>query len=262
MKKIIAALLVAALTLTMFAACSKKAEESPSAPTTQYGGEKLPEFPVNKGVKEYKNADGEVVYKVDYNVPFIEEETYGKYSADVINKLITDDFLNETFASVEARAETEKLSANGPSDIKISHEIKYRSDNLLSVVFTTAYSSQYQIVEARTFNLKDGTALNAEQLFAKDIDGTKANLMDYFKGIYANIIKDVDLTPEQIEEKLETEFYSINFYITDSYISFIYNESDFKDGVGLGAGIYEFIGDWNSLASIGFVPNPEDIFAE
>lgn len=261
MKKIIAAILALTLIFTLFAACKK--EEAPEdASTTAFGGEKLPEMALNKGVKEFKNADGKVVYKVDYNVPLLTEENCSQFSAESINSLITETYLDTAFKFAEINVQNVRAEETEARLITVTHEIKYRSDNLLSIVFKTAYSKSGQpITQARTFNLADGTVLNVEDLYLKSISQTKAKLIDYIKEESKHSFAEEALTEEQLA-KFDTAFDPLNYYITDTSIVFMFDKSSIVEGLGANAGIYEFTLNWSSASAFDLLANPEEIFTE
>ena len=266
MKKIIAALMVAVLTLTMFAACSKNTE-APAETTTQYAGPRQPDFPNKKETKEFKNESGKVVYQVEYSVPVLSGENYSEAAAAIFNNYIDQTLLAPVFKFAEDNVKNVRENETEPRIIKISYEIKYLSDNILSVVFSTSYSSQNSILNAKTFNLNEGTVINAEEFFGSDREATKKAVLDYFLDDATRLItKTEDMTAEQIEtlaaEKLAADYDPANIYITDSYIAFVCNKSKFADGAGAGAGIHEFVLDWNTGYVLGALSNPEDLFAE
>ena len=267
MKKIIATLMIAVLTLTMFAACGKNGDDSSAEPTTQYGGVKLPEFPSKKETKEFKNESGKVVYKVEYKVPELKAEDTSEAAAAIFNNYIDVTFLQPVLAFAENNVKNVRENETEPRTIKVSYEIKYRSENILSVVFSTAYSSKNQIVSAKTFNLNEGTVINAEEFFTQDKDATKKAVLEYFLPDAKNLVVATDgMTNKEKEalaaEKLSAAYDPTNFFITDSYIAFVCNKTSFADGVGAGAGIHEFIIDWNTASALEALPNPEDLFSK
>ena len=92
-------------------------------------------------------------------------------------------------------------------------------------------------------------------------------MLEYFLPEAMNLVTETeDMTADQKEalakEKLAAAYDPANIYITDSYIAFVSNKAKFADGAGAGAGIYEFIIDWNTAHAIGAISNPEEIFAE
>lgn len=269
MKKIIAALLIATLTLTMFAACGNKKDEGETE-TTKYGlapshnGEVVKpyaKFDSNStGVKEFKNADGKVVYKVEYNVPWL-DDSFSEEAKIQFNNYIQTEFLDKAFGDAERNVQNVRPTETEPRTIKISYEPIYRLDNVLSVAISTSYSSQSTISVYRTFNLNNGFVLHAEEFFTKSIEETKA-------GIFETLLSEAaTLLPENSEmsaedknalaaEKLASEFDSASFYITDSYIAFVYYISAFKDGVGHGAGTHEFILNLSTCSYLGISNDP------
>ena len=263
MKKIIATLMVAVLTLTMFAACGVKDNKTPVAPTV--AGSKAPEFPSKTETKEFKNESGKVVYKVEYKVPELSGESYSEATAAIFNNYIDQTYLQPVFSFAENNVKNVRDTETEPRTIKISYEIKYMSDNILSVVFSTAYSSQNSILDAKTFNLVEGTVINAEEFYDGDKEAAKTAVLKYFLDDALKLIDTTDMTAEKAKElaaeKLAAAYDPSNIYITDSYIAFVCNKTKFADGVGAGAGIHEFILYWNSAPSINVIPNPEDIFA-
>ena len=267
MKKIIATLMVAVLTLTMFTACGKKERNPDADSTTLNSGLRQPDFPSRKETKEFKNESGKVVYKVEYNVPELKGEKYSEASAAMFNNYIDQTILAPAFDFAKINVKNVRDSETEPRTIKISYEIKYLSDTMLSVVFSTAYSSQNKFLNAKTFNLIEGTVINAEEFFGADRDATRAAVLEYFLPDAMNLVKKTeDMTAEQKEdiakEKLAAAYDPANIYITDSYIAFVSNKSKFADGAGVGAGIHEFILDWNTGHVLGTIANPEEIFAE
>lgn len=267
MKKIIAALMVAVLTLTMFAACGKKDDEAAKEPSTQGYAAKQPEFPSKAATKEFKNESGKVVYKVEYKVPELKGEKYSEATAAIFNNYVEQNFLKPAFDFAEINVKNVREDETEPRTIKISYEIKYMSDTILSVVFSTAYSSQTNMLDAKTFNLVEGTVINGEEFFGSDIEATRKAVLEYFLPYAINLVaEDPDMTGKEKEalaaEKLAAAYDPSNVYITDSYVAFVCNKSKFADGVGAGAGIHEFILDWNTANSLGALSNPEDIFAK
>ena len=71
MKKIIAVLMVAVLTLTMFAACGKKDDDSAKKSSTTGYVAKQPEFPSKTGTKEFKNESGKITPGSNSFVPSV-----------------------------------------------------------------------------------------------------------------------------------------------------------------------------------------------
>lgn len=260
MKKIIAAILVLTLSFTMFAACKKDENPDAASTTAAFGGEKLPEMALNKGVKEFKNADGKVVYKVEYSVPKLTTENCSAFSAENINGLITEAYLDVAFTFAQNNVQNVRAEETEPRIITISHEIKYRSDNLLSVIFKTAYSkSGTPVIQARTFNLAEGTVLNVEELYLKSISQTKAKLLDHIKKEAKYSLTEDALTDEQLA-KFETAFDPINFYITDTSLVFMFDKSSVVAGLGANAGIYEIALNWSSVSAFDLISNPEELF--
>lgn len=264
MKKIIIAVLIATLTLSMFAACGTKPEES--AATTSAGdaaSKNELEVPSKSGVEEFKNAEGKVVYKVEYTVPWL-DETYSKEAQTQFNNLIESEFLNSAFADAERNVENVRDTETEPRTIKVSFKPVYKLDNILSLVISTAHSSASSIDVYRTFNLDNGFALHVEEFFTGDVEETKQGIFDaLLEQALPLIPENSEMTSEErsalAAEKLVSGFNSANFYITDSYVAFVYYLSAFKDGVGKGAGTHEFVLDLNTYAYLGISNNPEEV---
>lgn len=262
MKKIIIALLIATLTLSMFAACGAKPEEtSTTAVETTEKNELV--VPSKSGVEEFKNAEGKVAYKVEYTVPWL-DETYSKEAQTQFNNLIQSEFLNSAFDDAERNVENVRDTETEPRTIKVSFKPVYKMDNILSLVISTAHSSSSSIDVYRTFNLDNGFALHVEEFFTGDVEETKKGIFDaLLEQAIPLIPEDSEMTAEErsalAAEKLAAGFNSADFYITDSYVAFVYYLSSFKDGVGNGAGTHEFVLDLNTYAYLGISNNPEEV---
>lgn len=262
MKKIITALLIAALTLTMFAACGNKNTEETAettATTAQDDGiRSLAEFPTTtQGVKEFKNEAGKVVYKVEYDIPWL-DDTYSEEAQVQFNNYIQVQFLDAAYGFAESNVNNVRDNETEPRVIKISHKGIYRMDNIMSVVISTAYSSSSSVDVYRTFDLNTGFVLHAEQFFTGNVEETKKALFDCLLPDAINLIpEDSEVTAEEREalaaEKLAAGFESASFYITDIEIGFIYNLSAFQDGVGAGAGTHAFVLDLNTYSYLGII---------
>lgn len=267
MKKIIAVLMVAVLTLTMFAACGKKDDDSAKKSSTTGYVAKQPEFPSKTGTKEFKNESGKIVYKVEYKVPELKGEKYSEATAAIFNNYIEQTYIKPALDFAEINVKNVRENETEPRVIKISYEIKYLSDNILSVVFSTAYSSQSKMLDAKTFNLVEGTVINGEEFFGNDTETVRKAVLEYFLPQAINLIAETsDMTDKEIKElaaeKLAKAYDPANIYIRDSYIAFVCNKAKFAEGVGAGAGVHEFILDWNTANTLGALSNPEDIFAK
>lgn len=267
MKKIIAALMVAVLTLTTFAACSKKDGDVSAETATQGYVAKQPDFPSKEGTKDFSNESGKVVYQVKYKVPELSGEKYSEATAAIFNNYIEQNFLKPVFDFAEINVKNVRENETEPRKIEISYEIKYLSDNILSVVFSTAYSSQNKMLNAKTFNLVEGTVINGEEFFGNDKETVRKAVLEYFLPYATDlIVRTDDMTDEEVEtlaaEKLAEAYEPANIYIRDSYIAFVCNKAKFAEGVGAGAGVHEFILDWNTANTLGALSNPEDIFAK
>lgn len=268
MKKIIAAVLIATLTLTLFAACGNK--KSDETETTKYGlapnhnGEPVKpyaEFDSNlTDAKEFKNADGKVVYKVEYDVPWL-DDTYSEEAKTQFNNYIQAEFIDTALAFAENNVKNVRPDETEPRTIKISYEPVYKLDNVLSVVISTAYSAQSSINVYRTFNLDNGFVLHAEEFFTENVEETKEAIFDTLLPEAAALLpEDSKVSAEEknalAAEKLAAGFDSASFYITDSYIAFIYNISAFSEGMGAGAGTHEFILDMTTCSNLGITNDP------
>lgn len=260
MKKIFAALLVASLTLTMFSACGdKKSTESTTETTASGSGviENRLEFTSNSGSKEFTDADGKVVFKVEYEVPWL-DDSYSEEAKIQFNNYIQATFLDDAFTHAEENVKNVRPDETEPRKIKISYEPLYRMDNILSVVISTSYSSNSDnaIDFYRTFNLNNGEVLAAEAFFTNDINETKEGIFEIFLPEAIGLIsEDSEMSSKEREtlaaEKLKSNFESSSFYITDSYIAFVYNVSDFQEGMGMGAGTHEFVIDLTTYSYLG-----------
>lgn len=259
MKKIITALLIAALTLTMFAACgNKEAETVTEASTVAQNNGSLPvvDFPSTiQGVKEFKNEAGKVVYKVEYDIPWL-DSSYSEEAQVQFNNYIQVQFLDAAYGFAESNVKNVRADEAEPRVIKISHKGIYRMDNIMSVVLSTAYSSNSTVDVYRTFDLNTGFVLHAEEFFTGNVEETKKALFEVLSADAVNLLSVSEELSQTEKEALATEklaagFESSNFYVTDSYIAFIYNISDFKEGMSASAGTHEFIIDLNSYSYLG-----------
>lgn len=266
MKKIISALLIAALTLTLFAACGNKKTSEDNYEKAPSGGGIIGnrlEFTSNSGAKEFSDANGKVVYKVEYNVPWL-DDTYSEEAKIQFNNYIQTEFLDKAFSDAERNVKNVRPEETEPRTIKISYEPLYRMDNVLSVVISTAYSSQSSIDVYRTFNLDNGNVLHAEEFFTDNVEKTKQEIFKYLLPEAINLLpEDSEVSAEERKadaaERLAAGFDSASFYITDSYIAFVYYVSAFKDGVGYGAGTHEFVLDLTTYSYLGISNDPETL---
>ncbi len=264
MKKIISALLIAALMLATFAACGNKPDDDAKETTASVNtvGIKL-EFNANSGKKEFKNTDGKVVYKVEYSVPWL-DKTYSEEAQVQFNNYVQTEFLDAAFNFAENNVKNVKPDEKDPRTIKISFEPLYKMDTVFSVKISTAYSSQSSIDVYRTFNLKNGFVLHAEEFFTQDVEETKKSIFEALAPEAASLLReDKEMSSKEKEalalEKLAAGFESASFYITDSYIAFVYNVSDFQEGMGASAGTHEFILDLTTYSYLGISNNPEEV---
>lgn len=255
MKKIIAIIMILALSLTLFASC--KSDE------TNGGGNEvdnsLPVIKVSDGVKEFKNDEGKVAYKVSYSVPEFTAENCEQHIADLLNKYVTEFYLDKAFDFAEINVKNFRAEETNPREIKVSHEIKYHSDYIASVVFTTSYSKNSNIIEARTFNLTEGTVMNIEEYFLINKPDAQAALMAQLKDNTKYTFTDTEL-PEEKLNNLETNFDPINFWVDGIGITFVYNKTDITPGLGATAGIFEIPVDWSTAGGIGLAFSPDYMF--
>lgn len=266
MKKIITALLIAAFTLTMFAACDNKETENSTETTTAVQNEYTVSFPPTaKGVKEFKNDAGKVVYKVEYDVPWL-DNTYSEEAQVQFNNYIQVQFLDMAYGFAESNVNNVRDNETEPRVIKISHEYIYRMDSLMSVSISTAYSSNSSVDVYRTFDLNTGFVLHAEELFTGNVEETKKALFECLLPDAVNLIpENPEMTAEEREalaaEKLAAGFESANFYVTDIEIGFVYNLSAFQEGIGAGAGTHTFVLDLNTYSYLGITNTLENAAA-
>ncbi len=261
MKKIISAVLVAVLMLTTFAACGNKNSDDKKDTKPQVAAPF--EFISKSGKKDFTNADGKVVYKVEYNVPWL-DDTYSDEAKIQFNNYIQVEFLDTVFAFAENNVKNVRPNETEPRTIKISYKPVYKLDNVLSVVISTAYSSNSSIDVYRTFNLDNGFVLHAEEFFTKDIEETKKGIFEILLPEAVSLLPaDSEMSTEEKKalaaEKLSSGFDSASFSIADSYIAFIYNISDFQEGMGASAGTHTFIIDASACENLGISFNPKEV---
>lgn len=257
MKKIIAVILALALSLTMFASCNS---DKPGG-TVGNQGEPLPEIKVTDEVKEFKNAEGKVAYKVSYSIPEFTAENCEQQVADLLNKYIAEFYLDKAFDFAEINVKNFKADEKEPREIKISHEIKYQSEYIVSTVFSTAYSKNSSIVEARTFNLTNGTVLSVEEYYLINKPDAQAALIEQIKENARYGFAETELTEEHLNNIAE-KFDPISFWLDGTGINFVYNKTALVPGLGATAGVYEIPVDWSTAGSIGLAPSPDYIFVQ
>ena len=175
MKKIIAVIMILALSLTMLA--SGKSDK-PVKPDPEKA---LPEIKVTEEVKEFKNAEGTVAYKLSYSIPEFTDKNCEQHVADLLNKYVAEFYLDKAFDFAENNVQHFRAEEKAPREIKITHELKYHSEYIASIVFTTAYSQNSKIVEARTFNLIEGTVISIEEYFLINKPDAQAALIEQLK---------------------------------------------------------------------------------
>ena len=249
MKKIVAVIMILALSLTMLASCKsdKPGKVNPDAT--------LPEIKVTEAVKEFKNAEGKVAYKVSYSIPEFTNKNCEQYVADFLNKYIAEFYLDKAFHFAEINVQHFRAEETAPREIKISHEIKYHSDYIVSIVFTTAYSQKSKIVEARTFNLTDGSVIGIEEYFLINKPDAQAALIEQLKETARYSFTDTELTEDHLKN-IEEKFDRINFWVEDTGITFI------TPGIGATAGIFELPVDWSIAGAIGLATSPDYVFVQ
>lgn len=253
MKKIVAVIMILALSLTMLASCkSDKPVNSDAA---------LPEINVTEAAKEFKNAEGKVAYKVSYSIPEFTDKNCEQYVADLLNKYIAEFYLDKAFHFAEINVQHFRAEETAPREIKISHEIKYHSDYIVSIVFTTAYSQKSKIVEARTFNLTDGSVIGIEEYFLINKPDAQAALIEQLKETARYSFTDTELTEDHLKN-IEEKFDHINFWVEDTGITFVYDKTDITPGIGATAGIFELPVDWSIAGAIGLAPSPDYVFVQ
>ena len=253
MKKIVAVIMILALSLTMLASCKsdKPGKANPDAT--------LPEIKVTEEAKEFKNAEGKVAYKVSYSIPEFTAENCEQYVADFLNKYIAEFYLDKAFHFAEINVQHFRAEETAPREIKISHEIKYHSDYIVSIVFTTAYSQKSKIVEARTFNLTDGSVIGIEEYFLINKPDAQAALIEQLKETARYSFTDTELTEDHLKN-IEEKFDRINFWVEDTGITFVYDKTDITPGIGATAGIFELPVDWSIAGAIGLATSPDYVF--
>lgn len=254
MKKIIAVILALTLSLTVLAACKKTDAENS-------GANNLPKIKISSGTKEFKNAEGKVAYKVDYSVPELTTDICDEFSANAINNYINEFYLSHVFSFAENNVQNFRAEETEPRALSLAHEIKYQSENVLSVIFKTSYSKASTIVEARTFNLTDGSVISYEQLVTGNKTEAKEILLLSMKDDAKFSLSDKPLTDEQLSN-FDSAFDPVNIYFTTASVTFVVNKSSVIKGIGAGAGVYEYSVDWNTAPSYGLVALPDELFPE
>lgn len=266
MKKILTALLIAALTLTMFAACGNKDTGNSTETTATAQNDNVMSFPSTvKGVKEFKNDAGKVVYKVEYEIPWL-DSTYSEEAQVQFNNYIQVQFLDMAYGFAESNVNNVRDNETEPRVIKISHKYIYRTDNIMSVAISTAYSSKSSVDVYRTFDLNTGFVLHAEELFTGNVEETKKVLFDCLLPDAVKLLPEKpEMTAEERKalaaEKLAAGFESASFYVTDIEIGFVYNLSAFQEGIGAGAGTHAFVLDLNTYSYLGITNTLENVAA-
>lgn len=254
MKKIIAVILVLTLSLSLLAACKKPAE----GPLSENG---LPKIKISDEVKEFKNAEGKVAYQVEYSLPELTTDICSEFAAKFINDYISEFYLSPAFSFAEINVQNFKDEEKEPRKITLTHEIKYRSKDVLSVVFKTSYSKSSTIIEARTFDLREGSVISFDRLLNGNSTSAKEDVILCIKDDAKTNFTDAPLTDEQIA-KIDTAFDPINFYFADNGIVFMFNKSSVISGLGVSSGIYEYLLDQSWAYSLGLVSSPEEMFTE
>lgn len=258
MKKIIAVILALALSLAIFSACNS---DKPNGGTGTNQGSAFPEIKITDEVKEFKNAEGKVAYKVSYNVPEFTAEVCEQSVADLLNKYIAEFYVEKAFEFAESNVKNFRADEKEPREIKITHEIKYQSDYIASIVFSTAYSKNSSIIEARTFNLTDGTVLSIEQYYLAGKAETKANLIEQLKENARYTLSETETSEEHLNNIAE-KFDPISFWLDGTGINFVYNKTAIIPGLGATAGVYEIFVDWSIAGTLGLAFSPDYIFVE
>lgn len=253
MKKIVAVIMILALSLTMLASCKSDKPVNPD--------DALPEIKVTEAVKEFKNAEGKVAYKVSYSIPEFTDKNCEQYVADFLNKYIAEFYLDKAFHFAEINVQHFRAEETAPREIKISHEIKYHSEYIASVVFTTAYSQKSKIIEARTFNLTDGSVMNIEEYFLINKPDAQAALIEQLKENARYTFAETELTDDHLKN-IEEKFDPISFWIDGTGITFVYNKTDITPGIGATAGIFELPVDWSIAGAIGLATSPDYVFVQ
>lgn len=255
MKKIIAVIMILVLSLTMLASCKS---EKPVKPNTENA---LPEIKVTEEVKEFKNAEGKVAYKVSYSIPEFTDKNCEQHVADLLNKYIAEFYLDKAFNFAEINVQHFRPEETSPREIKITHELKYHSEYIASIVFTTAYSQNSKIVEARTFNLTEGTVISIEEYFLINKPDAQAALIEQLKEDARYSFAETELTEEHLKN-VEENFDNISFYVEGTGITFVYDKTDITPGLGATAGIFEIPVDWSIAGAIGLATSPDYMFVQ
>ncbi len=254
MKKIIAAVLALTLSLSLLAACKKPSD----GPLSENG---LPEIKITDEVKEFKNAEGRVAYQVEYSLPELTTDICSEFAAKFINDYISEFYLSPAFTFAEINVQNFRDEETEPRKITLTHEIKYRSNDVLSVVFKTSYSKASSVIEARTFDLREGSVISFDRLMNGTDSSAKEAVLLCIKDDAKNNFTDAPLTDEQLA-KIDTVFDPVNFYFTDNGISFVFNKSSVISGLGASSGIYEYLLDWSWAYPLGLISSPEEMFTE
>ncbi len=245
--------MILALSLTMLASCKSDKPVNPD--------DALPEINVTEAVKEFKNAEGRVAYKVSYSIPEFTDKNCEQYVADFLNKYIAEFYLDKAFHFAEINVQHFRAEETAPREIKISHEIKYHSEYIASVVFTTAYSQKSKLVEARTFNLTDGSVMNIEEYFLINKTDAQAALIEQLKETAKYSFAETELTEDHLKN-VEEKFDPISFWIDGTGITFVYNKTDITPGIGATAGIFEITIDWSIAGTLGLAFSPDYMFMQ
>ncbi|MBO5859851.1 MAG: hypothetical protein J6R20_08780 [Clostridia bacterium] len=257
MKKIIAIIMVLVLSLTLFASCKSDKVDGGS----NNNDSAIPEIKVADGVKEFKNDAGKVAYKVSYSVPEFSAENCEQHVADLLNRYVTEFYLDKAFDFAEINVKNFRAEETSPREIKISHEIKYHSEYIASVVFTTSYSKNSNIIEARTFNLTEGTVYNIEEFFLQSKAETHEALMTQLKEGARYTFAETELSEDKLNN-LEANFDPINFWVDGFGITFVFNKTDITPGLGATAGIFEIPVDWSVAGALGLAFSPDYMFVQ
>lgn len=254
MKKIISVILALTLSLSLLAACKKPSEGS-------LGDNSLPEIKTADEVREFKNAEGRVAYQVEYSIPDLTTDICSEFAAKFINDYINEFYLSPAFNFAEINVQNFRSEEKEPRKITLTHEIKYRTNDVLSVVFKTSYSKASSVIEARTFDLREGSVISFDRLLNGTDSSAKENVLLCIKDDAKTGFTDAPLTDEQLAE-LDSAFDPVNFWFSDSGITFVFNKSSVISGLGATSGIYEYLLDWSWAYPLGLISSPEELFTE
>ena len=165
------------------------------------------------------------------------------------------------FDFAEANVKNFRADEKQPREIKISHEIKYQSDYLVSIVFSTAYSKNSSIVEARTFSLTSGTPVSIEEFYLINKPDAEAALIEQLKENARYTLAETELTEEHLNNIAE-KFVPISFWLDGTGINFVYNKTSIIPGLGATAGVCEIFIDWSIAGTLGLAFSPDYIYVQ